>query len=245
MGKAPTTPKEFEMSQANSRTDPITGLARQRGLKRLVAAVLVAGSATFALSAWSSHGLNMEAGRHRMGPPPIGGPAMLMGFGGPGLFMGPRALDQEHLNRSIDRMLDGLNATDAQRAQIKDIARVAAVDLKAQREQLDGKSLRDKSLQLFTAPTIDAGAIEQLRQQMEAAHDRSARRVTQAMIDIGRVLTPEQRATAGQLARYQADRMEDRVKRMREHPEEMGRGGHRHGGPDDGPPAAPAAATSR
>ena len=38
----------------------------------------------------------------------------------------------EHMGRMIDRMLDGLNATDAQRTQIKQIAAAAAADLKAQ-----------------------------------------------------------------------------------------------------------------
>ena len=58
----------------------------------------------------------------------------------------------------VDHMLDGLNATDAQRTQIRQIAQAAAADLKAQREA--GRALRDKGMQIFTAPTVDAAAAE-------------------------------------------------------------------------------------
>jgi protein CpxP len=233
--------KEHEMLKTDSRvgsTDAVSALQkRPRGIKRLVAAVLIAGSATVALSAWSHE-------PHMGGPrgPGMMGPGMgVPGIGGPGLFMGPGALNPEHMNRMIDRMLDGLNATDAQRTQIKEIARVAAVDLKAQHDRDDGKALRDKSLQLFTAPTIDAAAIDSVRQQMEGLRDQSNKRVMQAMIDISRVLTPEQRMKAGAVARFQSDRMQDEMKRMHDRPDGERHGEHGHrGGPDAAPEAPPA-----
>ena len=48
----------------------------------------------------------------------------------------------ERMGRMIDHMLDGLNASDAQRGQIKQIAAAAAADLKAQREA--GRALRQR-----------------------------------------------------------------------------------------------------
>jgi len=118
----------------------------------------------------------------------------------------------EHMGRMIDHLLDGLNASDAQRGQIKQIAAGAATDLKAQGEA--GRALRQRAMQAFTAPTVDAGAVEQVRQQMLQQHDQMSRRMTQAMLDVARVLTPEQRARLGERMRDRQARMEDRMKRM-------------------------------
>jgi len=118
----------------------------------------------------------------------------------------------EHMGRMIDHLLDGLNASDAQRGQIKQIAAGAATDLKAQGEA--GRALRQRAMQAFTAPTVDTGAVEQVRQQMLQQHDQMSRRMTQAMLDVARVLTPEQRARLGERMRDRQARMEDRMKRM-------------------------------
>ena len=139
--------------------------------------------------------------RHGMG-------GMHHGMDGGMMFRG----SPEHMGRMIDHMLDGLNASDAQRGQIKQIAAGAATDLKAQREA--SRALRQRAMQAFTAPTVDAGAVEQVRQQMLQQHDQMSRRVTQAMLDVARVLTPEQRARLGERMRDRQARMEDRMKRM-------------------------------
>ncbi|CAN5698085.1 hypothetical protein BH09PSE5_BH09PSE5_43340 [soil metagenome] len=219
------------------------GPGKGRGMKRFVAAVLVAGSATLALSAWSHvphrGGPGAEMG---MGPGVMGfGPGGPGGPGGRGGDRGPGGMDPERMVHRVDFMLDGLNATDAQRAQIKEIVRLAAVDLKAQRDKgrEDGRAMREKGVQLFTAPTIDAAGIEALRAQMQARQDLSSKRVTQAMIDVARVLTPEQRAKAGDRLRFDADRMQDREKRMSERPD-AGRGRPDRRGPPPVPPSAPA-----
>ena len=143
-------------------------------------------------------------------------PAFAQGHHGPG-GMGPAAMGQGPGGpfggspRHIERMLDGVNATDAQRAQIKQIVAAAAVDMKAQREA--GRSLRERSRQIFTAPTIDANAAEQVRLQMLTQHDQMSRKTLQVMLDVAQVLTPEQRAKIGaQMAR--------RGEQMREHQHE-------------------------
>ena len=128
--------------------------------------------------------------------------------GGAMMFRG----SPERMGRMIDHMLDGLNASDAQRTQIKQIAVAAATDLKSQAQA--GRALRQRAMQAFTAPTVDAAAVEQVRQQMLQQHDQMSRRMTQAMLDVARVLTPEQRARLGERMRDRQARMEDRMKRM-------------------------------
>ncbi len=140
-----------------------------------------------------------------------------MGGGGHGMMMfgGP----PEHMGRHIDRMLDGLNATDAQRTQIKQIAMAAATDLRAQREA--GKGLRERGMQIFTAPNVDAQAAESVRQQMQTLHDQASRRTLQALLDVSRVLTTEQRAKLGERMKERGAMMKERMERMqRERPKQ-------------------------
>jgi protein CpxP len=135
------------------------------------------------------------------------------GMGGGGMmFRG----SPEHMGRMIDHMLDGLNASDAQRSQIKQIAASAGADLKAQAQA--GRALRQRAMQAFTAPTVDAAAVEQVRAQMVQQHDQMSRRMTQAMLDIARVLTPEQRAKIGERMRDRQARMEERMQREQREP---------------------------
>lgn len=127
---------------------------------------------------------------------------------GPQLFIG----SPQRLARGIDRLLAGLNATEAQRTQILQIAQAASTDLRAQHEA--GRGLFERHLQVLTAPVVDAAAAEQLRQQMLAHHDQVSRRTLQAMVQMSQVLTPEQRATL-------AKRMKDRPRhghRRADHP---------------------------
>ena len=159
----------------------------------LMFGTLMAVLATWAMASWAQP-MGGHGGHHEMG----GG--MMMG-GSP-----------ERMARMIDRMLDGLNATDAQRGQIKQIVQVAATDLKSQREA--HRALRQQGMQIFTAPNVDANAAEALRQQMLAQHDQISRRMTQAMVDISRVLTPEQKAKIAEHLKQRAAKMEERHQRM-------------------------------
>lgn len=118
--------------------------------------------------------------------------------GGPDMMMG----------RSMEHMLDGVDASDAQRAQVKQIMQTAMNDLKPQRES--GRKLHLQMMDLLSAPSIDAGAVEHVRQQVQAQQDASSKRMSQAMVDAARVLTPEQRAKL-------AERMKKMQARMAEH----------------------------
>ena len=160
-------------------------------MRFMAAGVLVVAAAGAALNA---HAQGMGEHGHGMGP------GMMM-FGGP----------PEHVGRGIDHMLDGLGATDAQRTQIKQIAMAAAADLKAQRDS--GRALRDKGMQIFSAPTVDAAAAESVRQQMLVQHDQSSKRMLQAMLDVSKVLTPEQRAKMGERLKQRQAIMQERMQR--------------------------------
>ena len=184
------------MFKLKSLSAPVRGVAVV--FRWMIVSVLVVAAAAVAVSA--------EA---RERPPGMGGGHGMMMFGGP----------PEHMGRRIDHMLDGLNATDAQRAQIKQIAMAAAADLRAQRDA--GKGLREKSLQIFSAPNVDAGAAESVRAQMQAQHDQASRRTLQALLEVSKVLTPEQRAKLGERMKQRGAMMQERMDRMqRERPKQ-------------------------
>ncbi|MEP7296666.1 MAG: Spy/CpxP family protein refolding chaperone [Burkholderiales bacterium] len=159
-------------------------------MKLLASGVLVIATVSAAFNA-NAQGMEGPGGR---------GHGMMM-FGG----------SPEHVGRGIDHMLDGLGATDAQRSQIKQIAMSAAADLKAQREA--GRALHEKGMQIFAAPTVDAAAAEAVRQQMLAQHDQASKRMLQAMLDVSKVLTPEQRAKMAARMKERRATMHDRMQR--------------------------------
>ena len=110
--------------------------------------------------------------------------------------------------RQMERLFDSIGATPEQRAQIKQIADAARADLRAQRQA--GAPLYEQAQALFAQPIIDEGAAEALRQQMLARHDQTSKRTMQAMLEMSRVLTPDQRKAL-------ADRMVERRATMERH----------------------------
>jgi periplasmic protein CpxP/Spy len=196
MGKTAPSLEECTMLKLKFFSAPAQGLGLI--LRWMLLSVLVVGAAAVAVSA------EAQERPHGMGD---GGKHGAMMFGG----------SPEHMGRRIDHLLDGLNASDAQRAQIKQIATAAAADLRAQREA--GKGLREKSLQIFSAPNVDAAAAESVRAQMQAQHDQASRRTLQAMLEMSKLLTPEQRAKLGERMRQRGAMMQERTERLqRERP---------------------------
>jgi Spy/CpxP family protein refolding chaperone len=110
--------------------------------------------------------------------------------------------------RHLGPMLDQVNATAEQRSQIQAIVNAARADLRAQRSA--GPALHLEMAQLLAQPTVDARAVEALRQKMLAQHDQASQRWTQAMLEISRVLTPEQRQQA-------AERLRQRLAMVQRH----------------------------
>lgn len=115
-------------------------------------------------------------------------------------------------SRHMGKMLDMVDATDAQRAQIKQIHEAAAADMKPLHDA--GRSLRDRSRQLLISPNaVDRGAAESLRLEMLALHDKVSKRRLDAMLAVADVLTPEQRAKIGEMMAKRGDRMRKRMEK--------------------------------
>ena len=163
----------------------------QRALRLLLATALIAlaGGLSQAVLAAPFEGHGNQGGRG--------------GHGGPGMGM----FDGRH----AERLLDSVNATPEQRTQIKQILAAAKTDMATQRDA--GRKLHQQSQALFAQPTVDARAVETMRQQMLAQHDGASKRMTQVMLDVSRVLTPEQRKTL-------ADHMAQRRSMMDRHQDE-------------------------
>lgn len=104
-------------------------------------------------------------------------------------------------------LLHKAGASEAQRSQIEAIFKAAHDDLAGQRDA--GRKLHEQMRALFAAPTIDAAAIEALRQRMSARHEAESKRMSQALIDAARVLTPEQRAKIAEAMQKRGARMSD------------------------------------
>ena len=107
--------------------------------------------------------------------------------------------------RGFERVLDEVKATDAQRPQIKQITDQARTDLQALHQQ--GRDAHQQGMAIWTSPKLDAADAEKHRQQMLAHHDQVSKRMMQAMLDVGKVLSPEQRAQAAQILKQRHDRM--------------------------------------
>lgn len=163
------------------------------------------------LQAWLGAGVLVAAAfvaappAHAQPAPPAAAGPMAMHGTGSSMPMGPWG------GRHLDRLLDRVKATDEQRAQIHRIQEAAHRDLAA--SMSNGQALHREMLQLFAQPTLDAAAIEAQRQKLAAHHDEVSRRMTQAMLDSAKVLTPEQRQ---QIVSFMNQRMDMAQRHARE-----------------------------
>jgi Spy/CpxP family protein refolding chaperone len=174
----------------------------RRGALRLLAATgmlaLAASLAQPALAQPQPGGMGPMGGMGEMGG--MGRMGMGEMGGGPGMpMMG---------GRHGARVLDSIGATAEQKAQLQKIMDAARADLKPLREA--GQALHRQMRTLLAQPTVDANALEALRQQLQANHDQASKRMTQAMLESSRVLSPEQR-------KQLAERMEQRRSMAQRH----------------------------
>jgi len=114
----------------------------------------------------------------------------------------------ERANKVAMHTLDDVDATDAQKAQVKSIIQAHAPAMKSLRES--GKGLRQEIHALLSAKTIDRTALETLRAQKVTSMDQASREMTAMLADIAEVLTPEQRQQA-------AEKMAERFEHRRGH----------------------------
>lgn len=123
-----------------------------------------------------------------------------------GNHFGPHDPGMRHqmLLDHLDAIADELGLTDDQVDQIKTIAEDAhsqAEGLRASHEDL-----RAEGVALFTADTLDLQAIEAHRQQMLLAANEGTLLLTDTMVAVAEVLTPDQRrALAAKMETFHAD----------------------------------------
>ncbi len=91
----------------------------------------------------------------------------------------------------IERIGEKVNATDEQKTKLTAIA-TKLNEGQAER-QTAMQSMRQKSMELLSADPIDTNAIEQVRASQTAFMDEQSKRMSQAMVEVAQVLTPEQR----------------------------------------------------
>ena len=177
---------------------PMKNAPRRQAWKLLAGTSLLAIAAGLAQPAFADGPMGMKAG----GPMGDMGGMADMG-GGPGMpMMG---------GRHGERVLDSVGATAEQKTQLRQIRDGAHADLKPLREA--ARTLHQQMRALFTQPTVDARAVEALRQQLQANREQASKRMTQAMLDASRVLSPEQR-------KQMAEQMNQRSEMMQRHQRE-------------------------
>lgn len=105
-----------------------------------------------------------------------------------------------------ERQLDAVGASAEQKAQVRQIMDAAREDLRQQ--HASQRALHQQLMALMAAPQLDAAAAEALRQKQVAGHDAASKRMLQAMLDAGAVLTPEQRQKLGERLKQRQERMD-------------------------------------
>ena len=93
--------------------------------------------------------------------------------------------------KRIDRMLDKVDASDGQRAEVSGIVGEAIADMKELRGLL--KETRQTLLATLGEETVDRQALEDLRLERMETMDQVSRRLVTALADAADILTPEQR----------------------------------------------------
>jgi len=94
----------------------------------------------------------------------------------------------------LQKLLDKVNATPAQRTQIEGIWNNLRPQMKANRQQ--HVALHQQMTAAFTGATVNAAQVEQLRQQSMAIADKQSQLFTQGLVQTAQVLSQAQRQQA-------------------------------------------------
>jgi Spy/CpxP family protein refolding chaperone len=179
-----------------STTDPfppapssIAAAPRPRRLRRVLfaTALLLTGGVIGAVVAGPTLAQRWDGGppwaHHGFGPHSMGGMGDRMFFPGP-------------IERGVERLGWATDASSEQKTKINAIAQKAADDIFALRAK--HLEARKQILDTLTAATIDRAKLETLRAEQMKLADAATKRVSDAVADIGDVLTAAQRADLGQ-----------------------------------------------
>lgn len=120
-----------------------------------------------------------------------GGYSLLNGKG-MGSMMGlPMMEDSVHRERMLERMAERLDLQPEQREQIRALSERTSQAMRPLHEER--RQLREEQRKLWQAPQLDEGAIAALRERSLRLHERMVTQREQAMLEMARILTPEQR----------------------------------------------------
>jgi periplasmic protein CpxP/Spy len=127
----------------------------------------------------------------------VAGSALALAHGMHGMHggMDPEEM-AEHMQVHVKHVLEDVDATPEQQAQIRAILDATFVDLKAMHERAD--AAHEELQAVFTAPAVDRARLETLRASHMKIFDEASRRCATALADAADVLTPEQRAKLAQ-----------------------------------------------
>ena len=102
----------------------------------------------------------------------------------------------EHMQVHVKHVLEEVDATPEQQAQIQTIMKSTLVDLRALHERAG--AAHEELHAVFSAPTIDRARLETLRADQMKLLDEASRRCVAALADAAEVLTADQRAKLAQ-----------------------------------------------
>ncbi|HEY7759152.1 MAG TPA: periplasmic heavy metal sensor [Burkholderiales bacterium] len=106
--------------------------------------------------------------------------------------------ERARLEFAADWVLNRIQASEAQREQVKDVLGQALQDLGPLRDR--HRRHRDDFAAALAQPAVDRAALEELRRAELALAEQASTRIVTALADIADALTPEQRAELLKLA---------------------------------------------
>jgi Spy/CpxP family protein refolding chaperone len=101
-------------------------------------------------------------------------------------------LRAKRVDLMIEHMLDGIDVSAEQKTRINAIVTATMNDMQPLRKQRT--DARREAIEILTQPTIDRAKIEAFRVEKLKLAEAASQRITQGIVDVAEVLTPEQRA---------------------------------------------------
>ncbi len=112
--------------------------------------------------------------------------------------------DRDHTSKHVafftSWLLDRVDASDEQEAQVQEIIDRTFGDMGSLKDALGAEELRGELIAGLTAETIDADELELLRKRKLELLDNFSRQLVVALVEIGEALDPEQRRELAALA---------------------------------------------
>jgi Spy/CpxP family protein refolding chaperone len=99
--------------------------------------------------------------------------------------------DVRGLERRMERLLDDVEATEAQRADVKRILENASTERRAL--QTDGEQLHESLMHILAADSIDPSAVRALQGEAARLAGETIEQGVDVLVTVAEVLTPEQR----------------------------------------------------